>query len=66
MRIIMYQDEIINEVWKNREAYARRHNHNLHEIVLDLQKRQQNPLSCLVSKKHQISATKEVREIRQP
>jgi hypothetical protein len=62
----MYQDEIINEVWKNREAYARRHNHNLHEIVLDLQKRQQTPLSFLVNKKRQTSAPMEVRETRQP
>jgi hypothetical protein len=62
----MYQDEIINEVWKNRAAYAKRHHHNLHEIVLDLLKRQQNPLSCLVNKKRQTSATAEVRETRQP
>ena len=33
-----YQDDIIAEVWKNRETYAARHHHNLHEIVADLQK----------------------------
>jgi hypothetical protein len=32
----MYQDEIIQEVWRNREALARRCHHNLHEIVLEL------------------------------
>lgn len=47
-----YQDEIIAEVWKNREAYASRHNHNLREIVADLQKRQQTPFSRLVDLRH--------------
>jgi hypothetical protein len=61
----MYRDEIINEVSENREAYAKRHHHNLHEIVLDLQKRQQNRLTCLVNKKRQTSAPMEVRETRQ-
>ena len=51
MRKTMYHDEIIAEVWKNREAYASRHHHNLREIVADLQRRQQNPLSCLVDKR---------------
>ena len=47
-----YQDEIIAEVWKNRETYAARHHHNLHEIVADLQKRQQAPFSRLVDRRH--------------
>ena len=36
----MYKDEIIAEVWRNRDAYARAHNHNLNEIVADLRKRE--------------------------
>ena len=36
----MYKDEIIEEVWRNREAYAREHHHNLDEIVADLRKRE--------------------------
>lgn len=36
----MYQDEVIIEVWKNRDAYSRRHHHDLHKMVEDLQKRQ--------------------------
>ena len=47
-----YQDDIIAEVWKNRDSYAERHHHNLHEIVADLQKRQQTPLSRLVDRRH--------------
>ena len=37
----MYKDDIIAEVWRNRDAYAQRHNHNLDEIVADLRKREQ-------------------------
>lgn len=48
----MYRDEILTEVWRVRDAYAARHNHNLHEIVVDLQKRQQTPLSRLVDRRH--------------
>ena len=46
-----YQDEIIVEVWKNRDAYAARYNHNLREIVADLQKRQETPFSRLVDRR---------------
>ena len=34
----MYKDEIIAEVWRNRDAYARAHHHDLTEIVADLRK----------------------------
>jgi len=37
----MYKDEIIAEVWRNRDAYAQSHHNNLNEIVADLRKRQQ-------------------------
>ena len=52
-----YQDEIITEVWKNREAYAARHHHDLREIIADLQKRQQKPFSCLVDRRHRTTAS---------
>ncbi len=47
----MYKDEIIADVWKNREAYAVRHHHSLSEIVSDLQKRQKTPFSRLVDRR---------------
>jgi hypothetical protein len=37
----MYRDEIIVEVWRNRDDYARKHNYNLDEMVADLRKREQ-------------------------
>ena len=36
----MYGDEVIEEVWKNRAAYAASHNHDLTKIVDDLIARQ--------------------------
>jgi len=36
----MYRDKIISEVWRNRDAYAAEHDHDLSKIVADLQQRQ--------------------------
>jgi DNA-binding winged helix-turn-helix (wHTH) protein len=47
----MYRDEIIAEVWRNRDAYVRQHHHNLDEIVEDLRRRQQTPLTRVVDRR---------------
>ena len=47
----MYQDEIIEEVWRNRETLARQSGHDLHAFVLDIQKRQTKPLSKVVDRR---------------
>ena len=44
----MYQDEVIADVWKNREAYAKKHHHSLKEIVADMKRRQRDPHAKLV------------------
>jgi len=36
----MYHDKILSEVWRNRDAYAAEHGHDLSKIVADLQQRQ--------------------------
>lgn len=41
----MYQDDIIAEVWRNRDAYVARHHHSLAEMVADLRARQ-NRVDC--------------------
>lgn len=38
----MYKDEIISEVWRNRDDYARKHHNCLAEMVADLQGRQED------------------------
>jgi hypothetical protein len=37
----MYRDEIIAEVWRNRDSYTQEHNHSLADMVADLQARQE-------------------------
>ena len=66
VRVTMYHDEIIEEVWKNREALAKRYHHNLYEIVLDLQQRQKTPLTELVDRRRRASGPMVCREARQP
>jgi len=41
------------EVWRNREAYAQRHQHDLARIVLDQQERQRRSLSNVVDRRPQ-------------
>jgi hypothetical protein len=47
----MYRDEIIAEVWRVRDEYARRHGYSLDRIVEDLRKRQERPHSKLVDRR---------------
>jgi hypothetical protein len=52
-----YQDEIIAEVWQNREKYATRFHHNLREIIADVQKRQRTPLTSLVDRRRRTNVS---------
>jgi hypothetical protein len=47
----MYKDEIIAEVWRNRDAYARKHHNNLDEIVADLRKREKSHPDRIVDRR---------------
>lgn len=47
----MYQDEIIAEVWRNRDAYATEHHHSLAEMVADLRARQDRAESKLIDRR---------------
>ncbi len=47
----MHKDEIIAEVWRNRDAYAEKHRHSLAEMVADLQARQKRPECELVDRR---------------
>ena len=62
----MYHDEIIEDVWKNREMLAKRCHHNLHDIVLYLQRRQKTPLTELADRRRRTSGSMVCRETRQP
>jgi len=47
----MYKDDIIAEVWRNRDAYARKHNYNLNSMVADLRKREQSHPDRIVDRR---------------
>jgi hypothetical protein len=48
----MCKDEIIAEVWRVRDAYAKKHHHDLDEILKDLQRRQKkSPLKFVDRRK---------------
>lgn len=53
----MHKDEIIAEVWRNRDAYAEKHHHNLAEIVADLQMRQRKREYNLVDRRDRTKAS---------
>jgi len=44
------KDEIIEEVWRNRDQLSAKYNHDLDSIVAAMQKRQRRPLTALVKK----------------
>lgn len=48
---MMYSDEIIAEVWRNRDAYAARYHYSLDEMVADLRERQKRPGCKLVDRR---------------
>lgn len=47
----MYKDEIIAEVWRNRDAYVKKHHHSLDEIMRDLKRRQKKSRLKLVDRR---------------
>jgi len=47
----MYRDEIIAEVWRNRDAYTEKHHHDLAAMVADLQARQRRRQCKLVDRR---------------
>jgi hypothetical protein len=49
----MYKDEIIAEVWRNRDAYVAQHGHNLKKIVADLRQREQEHSSKVIDRRRQ-------------
>ena len=53
----MYKDEIIAEVWRNRDAYAEKHHYSLAEMVADLQARQKRSECKLVDRRDRTKAS---------
>lgn len=62
----MYRDEIIEEVWKNREAYAASHNHDLAKIVDDLMARQKKSARKIVDRRSMPDKVADTDDINSP
>lgn len=43
------KNDIMQEVWRNRDQMAERYEHNLDAIVAAMQERERNPLTVIVS-----------------
>jgi hypothetical protein len=44
------KDEIMEEVWRNRDEFARRHNYDLDAMVAELQERERQPWTVMVDR----------------
>jgi hypothetical protein len=47
----MYKDEIISEVWANREAYVIKHSHDIASMIKELMKRQKISTRPLIDRR---------------
>jgi hypothetical protein len=47
-------DEILEEVWRNRDEFARRHNYDLDSMVAELRKMERQPWSRVISKEKEM------------
>ena len=45
------KDEILIEVWRNRDEFARRHNYDLDAMVAELQEMERHPWSTVVDRR---------------
>ena len=45
------KDEILEEVWRNRDEFARRHNYDLDAIIAELKEMERTPLNRLVDRR---------------
>lgn len=44
------KDEILTEVWKNRDEFAKRHDYDLDAMVKDLQEMERHPWNTVVDR----------------
>ena len=47
------RNEILEEVWRNRDEFARRHNYDLDAIVAELREIEREPGTVVVDREHQ-------------
>jgi len=47
------RNEILEEVWINRDEFAKEHNYDLDEIVSSLQEMEKHPLSTVIDRREE-------------
>ncbi len=47
----MYKDEIITELWKNRESYVNHYHHDLNKIIDNLKARQKQSDRLIIDRR---------------
>jgi len=47
------RNEILEEVWINRDEFAKEHNYSLDEIVSSIQEMEKHPLSTVVDRREE-------------
>ncbi|MBU2600275.1 hypothetical protein KJ849_06845 [bacterium] len=52
------QNEILLEVWQNRDEFAKRYNYDLKAMVATLQEMESHPLNAIVDRRKEISNQK--------
>jgi len=45
------KNEILSEVWRNRDEFAKRHNYDLNAMVATLQEMERHPWSTIVDRR---------------
>jgi hypothetical protein len=51
----MKKNEILEEVWRNRDEFAREHNYDLDAMVAALQEMEKHPLNKVVDRRQKTS-----------
>ena len=49
------KNEILQEVWRNRDEFAKEHNYDLDAMVAALQEMEKHPFTCTVDRRNQTS-----------
>ncbi len=49
------KNEILEEVWRNRDEFAKQHGYDLDAMVAALQEMERHPFSTMVDRRHETS-----------
>ena len=56
------KNEILSEVWRNRDEFAKQHNYDLNAMVATLQEMERHPLSAIVDRRKETPNIKSLQQ----